>query len=46
MQVCDDLRDNDLIDCGIRLEDKAIGEPASWKIESKERLIKEREERQ
>ena len=31
-----------MIELGIRLEDKKMGEPSVWKYEAKEILIKER----
>ncbi len=44
-EICDKFRDYDLVDLNIRLEDKKIGEPSIWKYESKEVLIKEREDK-
>lgn len=42
-QLCDELRDDILPYLGIRLEDRAKGQSAIWKLEEKEVLIKERE---
>ena len=35
-----------MIELGIRLEDKQIGEPSIWKYESKQILIREREKKE
>ena len=51
-QACDQVRDDDLVFQGIKLEDKAIGEvfimiyiiqPSIWKYSNKDDLLKERE---
>jgi cysteinyl-tRNA synthetase len=42
-QLCDDLRDDVLPHLGVRLEDRAKGQPALWKYEDREVLLKERQ---
>lgn len=42
-QLSDELRDDILPYLGIRLEDRGKGQVAIWKLEEKEILIKERE---
>lgn len=42
LEICDVFRDETMVDLDIRLEDKKIGEPAVWKHESKEVLLRER----
>jgi hypothetical protein len=32
LEICDQYRDNDMIELGVRLEDKKIGEPSVWKF--------------
>ena len=44
--ICDKFRDDDMVELGIRLEDRNIGEPSVWKYEAKEVLIKEREKKE
>ena len=39
LDACDDVRDNDLVDVGVRLEDKADG--SIWKLDDAETLRKE-----
>lgn len=43
--LCDNFRDEEMVELGIRLEDKQIGEPSVWKYESKEVLLREREKK-
>ena len=40
-KICDELRDNTLINLGIRLEDRGKGQVSLWKYEDKEVLLKE-----
>ena len=40
LEVCDKFRDYDMVDLNIRIEDKKMGEPSTWKHEDKEELIK------
>jgi cysteinyl-tRNA synthetase len=35
LEICDKFRDYDMVDLNIRIEDKKIGEPATWKYEAK-----------
>jgi len=35
-----------MVDLGVRLEDKKVGEPSVWKFEAKEILVKEREDKE
>jgi len=42
LQCCDRLRDDVLPELGIRLEDREIGEPAVFKIDDKDTLLKEK----
>jgi len=42
-RMCDELRDDILPHLGVRLEDRAKGQPAIWKYEDKAVLLKERE---
>ena len=35
LAICDKFRDEEMVDLGIRLEDRQIGEPSIWKHESK-----------
>jgi hypothetical protein len=42
LEICDEIRDYDLVDLGIRIEDRKLDEPSLWKEESKEVLVKER----
>ena len=42
--MSDKLRDHDLVEVGVRLEDRPDGK-AIWKLEDKAVLIKEREEK-
>ena len=44
--ICDKFRDDNMVELGIRLEDRNIGEPSVWKYEAKEVLIKEREKKE
>jgi len=44
LRACDELRDDTLPNLGVRLEDKPQG--SLWKYESKEVLLKEKEEKQ
>lgn len=44
MQICDNLRDNDMIEFGIKIEDRE-GQKSIWKLDSKESLLKERDEK-
>lgn len=44
-RLCDELRDDILPHLGVRLEDRAKGQEAIWKYESKEVLLKEREDK-
>lgn len=46
LEICDEVRDNDLVDLGIRIEDRKLDEASLWKEESKEILLKERKEKQ
>jgi len=43
LEICDHFRDYTMVDLGVRLEDKKMGEPSVWKFESKEILVKERQ---
>lgn len=40
LEICDRFRDYEAVDLNVRIEDKKIGEPSSWKYENKEILIK------
>ena len=44
-KICDELRDDVLPYMGIRLEDKGKGNPSIWKLEDRETLIKQREQK-
>jgi cysteinyl-tRNA synthetase len=44
LAACDDVRDNALVDCGVRLED-IPGKPSVWKEQSTESLRKEQAEK-
>lgn len=46
LEICDNFRDYAMVDLGVRLEDKKVGEPSVWKFEAKEILLKEREEKE
>lgn len=35
LDICDKFRDYDMVDLNVRIEDKKIGEPATWKYEAK-----------
>lgn len=39
------MRDEELVDIGIRIDDGKPGERSIWKVEDKEVLVKEREEK-
>lgn len=43
--ACDSLRDEDLINIGIKIDDGKPGEASAWKVEDREVLIREREEK-
>lgn len=43
---CDNLRDNVLPELGVRLEDRELGEPAVFKIDDKDTLLREKKQRQ
>jgi hypothetical protein len=45
LEICDRFRDYEMVDLNVRIEDKKIGEPSSWKYENKEILVKEREKK-
>ena len=45
LEVCDKFRDYEMVDLNIRIEDKKMGEPSTWKHEDREVLIKEREKK-
>jgi len=45
LKICDRLRDDVLPNLGVRLEDRAIGEPSAVKLADREVLLKEREEK-
>lgn len=34
-----------MVDLNVRIEDKKIGDPSTWKYEAKEILVKEREKK-
>ena len=42
LDICDNFRDYAMVDLGVRLEDKKMGDPSVWKFEAKEILMKER----
>lgn len=42
MNICDEVREDVLPFLGVRIEDKAIGDPSLWKFDDKETLINER----
>merc|ERR1719305_716071 len=44
LAACDDVRDNALVDLGVRLEDRP-GKPSLWKLESPEALCAEQAEK-
>lgn len=44
-KACDAIRDEDLISIGIRVDDGRPGEASSWKVEDREVLLKEKEEK-
>jgi cysteinyl-tRNA synthetase len=44
LAACDDVRDNSLVECGVRLED-IPGKPSVWKEQSTESLRKEQAEK-
>ena len=46
LEMWDKFRDEEMVELGIRLEDKQVGDPSVWKYESKEILIKEREKKE
>jgi hypothetical protein len=35
LEICDNFRDYDMVELGVRLEDKKMGEPSVWKYEAK-----------
>lgn len=45
LDICDKFRDYDMVDLNVRIEDKKIGDPSTWKYEKKEVLEKEREKK-
>lgn len=45
LQVCDKFRDEDMVDLEIRLEDKKLNEPSTWRFESKEVMLKQRQKK-
>jgi cysteinyl-tRNA synthetase len=45
LDICDKFRDYDMVDLNVRIEDKKIGDPSTWKYENKEILVKEREKK-
>ncbi|EAR89909.2 cysteinyl-tRNA synthetase protein (macronuclear) [Tetrahymena thermophila SB210] len=44
-KASDEIRDEKLIQIGIRIDDGKPGEPSLWKIDDKETLLKEKEEK-
>ncbi|XP_063688548.1 cysteine--tRNA ligase, cytoplasmic-like isoform X1 [Bolinopsis microptera] len=46
LKKCDNLRDNVLPELGVRLEDRELGDPAVFKIDDKETLLREKKQRQ
>lgn len=44
-KASDELRDTDLIEFGIKIDDGRPGESSLWKFEDKEVLVKEKEEK-
>ena len=45
LEICDSFRDYDMVDLNVRIEDKKIGDPSTWKYEAKQILVKEREKK-
>lgn len=45
LKACDDIRDEKLIQVGVRIDDGKPGEASLWKIDDKETLLKEKEEK-